>query len=373
MDFNENDVFRMEFKNITPLLQIDTNGTRDITTKKMYKKIDGFDTPIAVPIFSSNGLRGLMRRLGLKLIADIAKKNGYEMPKLSPDDMNFYASGADNTVKSILQLNYEETEKLRELVPNISLFGAGLSLIEGKTAVSELTPREEFLTREVKDENGDKIVKKNNLIGKISSVRFDETSRISALTPLLDLEDVERWKEFITNNNEAKAEMKKDVAELKKKINAEKKKDDPDQDKINEWQEEIKKRQDETKDEKTQTISAKEYVVPNVVFNGFVMAKSGFCFTDIEKGMLLSIFSMLSVQQIGSSKKDGFGIGEWRISNSAIGDIVTTADKDYLLEERKKEFTGDVQKYIDDFEKWVVENRVWEYIPLDKLVKKVKK
>ena len=112
--------------------------------------------------------------------------------------------------------------------------------------------------------------------------------------------------------------------------------------------------------------------MPNVVFNGFVMAKSGFCFTDIEKGMLLAILSALSVQQIGSSKKDGFGIGEWRISNSEIGDIITTADKDYLLEERKKEFTGDVQKYIDDFEDWVVKNRVWEYIPLDKLVKKVK-
>lgn len=346
----------IEFINKTPLLQIDVSDDSGTTTrtKRIYKNIEGSNYPIAVPVFSANAMRGLLRRISLEVIVNIGKEvDENYIPNLKAKTLNFHSSGDDKTVLSMNNLTYKQEVKLRELMPNISLFGAGLSFIEGKTAISELAPLDEQLIYEDKEGN----IKQNNLIRSITSVRFDETLRNSNLSVLVDSEDVEKWIELVDDNNKIKKE-KKALEEKAKKgtLNADEEK----------RLLEIK----DSKDNKTQMLSTKEYVVPNTIFKGSISSKRGMEFTDVEIGLLYACLIELSQRQLGSCKKEGFGVGNYLIS-SENGNIQSTCNEDYYLGKKEIVRTENIDKYLQIFTDFIIENKTWEYLDVEVLLSKL--
>lgn len=353
---NNNKSIEITFKNRTPLLQIDVSNKSTLSyTKKMWEKVDGIDYPIAIPVYSANALRGTLRRIGLRLIIQIGMQNDSSYsPQIDPKTLNFYASGDDKTVESINSLTYKQQEKLREIMPLISLFGAGLSTIEGKTAVSELRPiRESFLHL---DDEGK--IKSEKIVKTISSVRFDETMRNSSLSALLDNESVEEWLLFLQDNKDTKKRLK--VLLEKKKKNG----------MLEDAEEKELKNIMSFKDNQTQMISEKEYVVPNITFTSSIGEKRGMAFTDIEKGLLLASLLELSLTQLGSCKKEGFGVGDWNINYDDCS-IESLANEDYFLGEKKVMINQPAQEYINTFTDFIIQNRVWEYLKVDALFSKV--
>ncbi len=349
---------------VSPLLQIDVTDSKNHTpTKKEYMFTDKMDYPIAVPVFSANGIRGILRRLAIKSITDIGQKaDAFYKPAVKATTMNFYSSGSD-TVTYLKSLSFNQREKAREIMPMLDLFGAGLSAIEGKLAVSSLKPTEEQILRQkiTKKEDGteEEETVRNYLIRTLNVARFDEASRSSFLTPLLDQESVEEWLDFREREAVIK-NQKKDIAEK------------------------IKKKQQITDDEKkimetvvensTKMIASSDYVVPGTIMQGNIGIKRGFSdLTEIEKGLLFSILSELSLMQIGSKRNSGYGVIDWEISCDEYGSIVSLANPEYYLGKRKVfEIPDQIKSCIEEYQKWVVENRVWDYLEVDKLFEKIK-
>jgi hypothetical protein len=303
-------------------------------------------------------MRGILRRIALQVIVNVAKEhdNNY-LPKLKPETINFYASGDDNgsTVKSIKSLTYKESEMLRDLMPNISVFGSGLSFIEGKSAISELSPaKEDIFFLNGRDEYELKI-----LIRTINSTRIDETKKNGGLSVLMDEEDVKEW----IKNSEKNANTNKELKSLMDKEVKGTLSDD-----------EIEKLEELKQGEKTnstQMLSKKEYVIPGITFKGAIAAKRGMSFTDIEKGMLYACLTELSLRQIGSCKKEGFGVGNWKITGDEIN-IESKVDENCFLGEKKLKINDGATKYINIFRDFVIENKVWEYLEIEDLFERIK-
>jgi CRISPR type IV-associated protein Csf2 len=359
--------FKLEVKNLSPILQIDVSddGSGSIT-KKQYQFVDGFEYPIAVPIYTANSLRGIMRRLALKTIDEIAKKTDpFYAANLSAETINFYASGDNNSISALQKLKYSEIERLREIMPSISLFGAGLSLIEGKLAVSSLVPSKEQLTNlkvtKNKDGSENEELIKTTLIKTLNGIRNDEVNGSPILSSMIDIEDVEEWIKSKMDNqvdNKRKKALEKKLLDKKELSELEKK--------------ELKDFSN-FKNITTQMIHSHEYVIPGVTFFGSIGTKRGFDeLTEVETGLMFSVLSELSQMQLGSLKNKGYGVVNWDISYEGYGDIISRANERYFLDKRTMELSSDVLKSIKEYEKWVTDNRVWEYLSVDKLFKKIK-
>jgi len=357
-----NSTFRIDAVNLSPLLQIEIGGSSKGTatlTKRMYQFVKGYGRPIAVPVFSSNGMRGLLRRIILEQLAYIGKDNGHK-PNYSARSINLSASGDSNTVDAINKLTYYEVEKLRELSPLLSCFGAGLSGIEGKTAVTELRPDLECIMRM----DGDKLVP-NILIQEMTSVRFDQTKRKDTIFALIDEDDVQKWMDSVSENSADFKEKKALTAALKKAKEGKTRLSDEEEARMVEL--------DDVKSIQSQIISSKEYVVPNVLFHGSISAKRGFQLTQVEEGMLAYALYELVHRQIGSSKKDGFGVLEWTISHDTLGDIVGKVNPNYIVGKRDVQVSPKMQEAIEYYKTWAKENRTWEYLETERLLDAVNK
>lgn len=288
---------------VSPLAQITPTSSQDkdkefgtnasiSRTKKMWRFDTNTKETRLIPIFSANGIRGVLRRYAT-FIMNSRLKERHQDYSLSNESLHTYNTGAGKGVKFLDSLNYKESEKFRALNPIVSLFGAGLSGIEGKLAISNLTPSE--------------LPTKGSYLDKIFCVRFDETSRKTINTPFINMESVLQWKE-----EQARLAQERRAARAAKADNVQS--------------------EQERLDAMQQQTYMLEYIIPGVELNMSIRAKKGMALSDLELGVLYAALCELSKSQIGSHTRLGFGVLNWNIGTADESLIVAKANDKYILD-----------------------------------------
>lgn len=339
----ESGIFKIDVTTVTPMLQIEptaktnkdklTKASNVVTKKRKYVTENG--TLVDVPFFSANGYRGILRRnITSAIFGEIEKKDG---KKFGLNSIHLYASGGGTSNDGISGLNYVEKAKVREDNPFISCFGAGLSDIDGKLSVSDITP-----------------VIKDKHIGYQYGVRFDESQRNTILSPLLDKESIEKHEqemEKLRASTKSLIKLEEELLKLKKK-----KEENPTDDKIDEEINELEikiENERESKGMSYQQVYKAEFILPNTQMSSSVGTRAGYELTDIEKGMVLFGLIQTSQQSIGSYSRIGWGTNKWEVKN-ADGELLfsTIPDEKYVLHKETK-ITDLGHSMLKPFEEWL--------------------
>jgi len=313
------DTINITATTISPLVQT----TQNDVLRKRYILID--DVYFNEPFFSANGFRGLLRRLMTKNMVEIIQHKEPNF-QLSSEQFYLYSSGSSTDRKSIDNIAWDEIPKVREKAPILSLFGAGLSGISGKCAVSDLKPTHQHKVIKVTQDE-DKIENKRILPLSQNQLffRVDDFSKDTMLKQLVDIDDITNWKKEHT------------IAVKKSKE---------------------KKQSGETEKEKESHISQIidiESIMPNVTLSNSINPLYGQKFTDIELGLLIKTLLEVSQMQIGSQKRLGYGVLDWHVE--LYGQIMfsTICDKDYIF---NKTITTSkkCKELISIFDNWALKN-----------------
>lgn len=114
----------------------DTRGTITLLRRELIAQPDG--RLVHVPIVSGNTLRGRLRRVGEELLRDVLAYEG----KLQPAAAHALRGGGSLAKTSHEPLSGSRLARLRELVPQIGVFGAagGGTIIDGALAVGKVVP-----------------------------------------------------------------------------------------------------------------------------------------------------------------------------------------------------------------------------------------
>jgi CRISPR type IV-associated protein Csf2 len=298
--------FKIDTEVVTPVLQIEPTASSDkdlntkasmVRTKKRTIVLNG--KTFKVPYFSANGLRGIMRRnLAATIFSTLENKDG---KKMNVKNLHLYSSGGSTSNDGISDLNYVQKEELRENNPFISIFGAGLSDIDGKLSVSDLAFDLDSL-----DEAQ---IKK--LVDSSYGVRFDETQRNSIMSPLLDASAIEK---YTTELNELRASNKQ-ARKLEDEIKKLKELDDKSQAEITELEEKEIKLASliEEKGMSYQQVYKSENISIGSKLYSSVAPRAGYDFNELEKAVILYGLLLTSKQCIGSWARVGYGALKWHI------------------------------------------------------------
>jgi CRISPR type IV-associated protein Csf2 len=335
---------RINAKNITPVTQIEGNekilkkgetAPRDtIIVKTIKKNIN--DIIVSIPVYTANGTKGGLRRVITSIIFSAATKKN-----LSIDVENYHlmAAGGGNNYQ---QVDIETEEKIRELNPLVSAFGASLA-IPGKIAISHLEPKDVEKYIEVfETDNG--IFTKCRLIDTITfTIKDDVLEHNKFAKMFLTKEQIAQWEKKVSENREKR---KKD-----RELEVEK--------------------SEKTKKESIQHIQDMQYIIPNTEFVGYIGEIVPL--TDLEKGMLIKGLIEFSKEQLGSTKRWGYGVMEYEFQINEDGEvshIYSRCDDENIYVKNIELFLSDKQKeQLELFEKWL-ENITEENIQIAKLLKK---
>lgn len=339
-------IFKIDVTTVTPMLQIEPTDKKDkdslvkaskvVTKKRKYITEKG--TLVDVPFFSANGYRGILRRnLTSAIFGEIEKKDG---KKFGLNSIHLYASGGGTSNDGISKLNYVEKAQVREKNPFISCFGAGLSDIDGKLSVSDITP-----------------VIKEKHVGYQYGVRFDESQRSSILSPLLDKDSIakhEQEMEKLRATTKVLVKLEDELLRLKKK-----RKETTEEDIMSALDKEIDDleikiaNEKEDKNMSYQQVYRAEFILPNTQMASSIGARAGYELTDIEKGMVLFGLIQTSQQSIGSYSRIGWGTNKWEVKN-ADGELLfsTIPDEKYVLHKETK-ITDLGHSMLKPFEEWL--------------------
>ena len=313
MEVVMNDTIKITATTVTPLLQIDENGGQ----RRMYIYEGGQRG--AVPFFSANGFRGALRRMATRqLLAAMGEK----AKEIGPEAFYLLTSGASLGKISVDDAVTPENENLiRERFPVLSLFGAGLTGIEGKSAVAALFPASDTeriaYTKEGKPYSP--------LLGNDTYFRSDAIREEGLWRSLIDVESIMRWtQEYLKKVAESKAKKKSGEAKSEEHSNIQ------------------------------QPVSL-DFILPGVKLTSSINAKYGWEFSDVELGCLISALKELSTVQIGSAKRIGFGLLNWTVETGGAVLFRTECDPDYVLE-RHTSVTEEGERLIGAWREWLKEN-----------------
>ncbi len=222
-------------------------------------------------------------------------------------ELQLYGSGGTEAVDGIKGLNYVEQARLRAINPFISLFGAGLSDMDGKLAICDLTPNIQMSAEEMK---------KMRFIGMTYGVRFDDTGRQSVLSPLISVDEIAAYMKKLEEkrkNDKALYKLEDEVKKLQELDN---------EDKLSEkqkeelFEKEVKLEEDRKKKGLSyQQVFKAEHINPGIELFSSIAPRAGHTFTELEKSMLLHGLFTLSQQSIGSWGRVGYGRLAWHIKN----------------------------------------------------------
>lgn len=363
------DTIKVTAKTVTPLLQLDETGKQ----RRMYvyeNNVTG-----TVPFFSANGFRGILRRVAFKQQVEVAKSKDPDF-EVSPELFYLYTSGAalDKTSAVIGNyINYKTENIVRKNSPVISLFGAGLSNIEGKIAVADLFPStdmEKFREFEKKDGT---VGMMSNLMHSNTFYRSDSAMIADYLyRNIIDMEDVKEWNRYYYGLVII-AKLKKEIAKAKGNRNKieeilEKFKSKDENQSVKEQLNSItadvvlelveKEKEfsgDKEKDSHIQQPVSLDFIVPGVKLTSSINAKYGYELSDVELGCLISSLAEMSLMQIGSAKRIGFGVLDWTIEKDGEVLFESKSDPDYVLQ-KSISVSENGKKYIQAWKDWLNEN-----------------
>lgn len=336
--------FLIDVETVSPMLQIEptskqnkdplTKASKVVTKKRFYTAENGKATN--VPFFSANGYRGILRRtLSSCIFSNLEKKDGKKVDLAS---IHLYASGGGTSTEGLEGMNYIEKQECREANPYLSIFGAGLSDIDGKLSLSDIVP----------------VVKSEDMIGHLYGVRFDESERSSILTPFINTQSVEDYMVELEKKRSAANKLRgleKKLEENKKELEI-----NPDDEKLKEEKNNLESQIELEKEEKGmsyQQVYKAEFIRPNIKMCSSVSTRAGHEFTEIEMGMILYGLIKTSQQQIGSYSRIGWGVCNWEVKNSNNETLFTTiADTKYILQNETK-ISEQGEKILAPFKKWL--------------------
>lgn len=304
---------------VSPLLQLDLNGKQ----RKKFVLIE--DEHYLEPFFSANGLRGILRRIMTKDMVEIIRKKDPKF-NLTPEDFYLFTSGSSTDKKSINSISWKKINEIREKLPILSLFGAGLTGISGKCAISDLKPISNITRYKIiKNKDEIEIKKAIPLTNNTIFFRMDDLQKNIDLQTIVDQDDIVKWQK----------KYYKDVKTSK-----------------------ILKENGDAETEKTSHISQViecESIIPNVTLTSSINPLYGHKFTNIEIGLFLKALIELSKQQIGASKRLGYGVLDWHIDLNGESMFSTICDKDYIFN-KKIEMSKKSNDYIQTYEEWASRN-----------------
>lgn len=334
--------FLIDVTTVTPMLQIEPTASNNkdkltmasnvVTKKRRFATENG--KFVDVPFFSANGYRGILRRnITKEIFENISKKDG---KKFGIKSIHLYSSGGGTSNDGLKSLSYQETNDLREKNPFISCFGAGLSDIDGKLSVSDIIP-----------------VNKTYNIDYQYAVRFDDTQRASILTPLIDMEAVQKHNEELDKLRLATKSLVKKEESLKKlQIEYSNNPSDELLEEINELKIAVAEERD-SKGMSYQQVYKAEMIFPNTQMSSSIGTRAGYELTELEKGMILFGLIQTSQQSIGSYSRIGWGTNIWEVKNSeGITLFKTTPDSKYILQ-KHTEITEAGRAILKPFEGWL--------------------
>lgn len=305
---------RITATTVSPLLQTGEAGGQ--RTRFVYE--DGERGRI--PFFSANGLRGSLRRMATRQqLSSCDCKD-----KIIPEIFYLYTSGAGLSRISIGDIVTPENEMdVRENAPILSVFGAGLSAIEGKVAVADFTPSPDQERWGVSD-NGSRY---SLLMGKETNFRTDSIRDAELWNEVLNVEQIKKWRDDY-------AEM---VADSKKSKATAKASGDND-----------------AKEENShiQQPVTSDFILPGVKLTSSIKAKYGHDISDVEMGMIISALIELSQTQIGSSARIGWGVLDWTVEYDGQLLFKTEANPEYILD-KKVITTKKGEELVDAWKAWL--------------------
>jgi len=328
---------QLKLKNITPLCQIEGNtkervkhlDNTEIDTviiKTLTKLVDGI--PVEIPIYTANGIRGLLRRVAGSILIEKYLEKGYE---IKPTDFHLMMAGGGNNFQT---QPFEIEEKVKKLNPVISLFGTSLA-IEGKLMVTHLEPEDALIKVYENEEN---IYAKSQIMKKMIFIKKDDILQHTKFGRFLTKEDIENWEKMV----------EKTQIQRKKERN----------DEVNEKK---------TKKVAIQSILAKYYIVPNVSFKGFISSK--YPLSDLEKGLMLSALKRVVNEPLGSTLNWGFGVCDWEIDINDSGSKIIAKSKDNFIFDKQLQLilSDEDEKLVENFNEWL-ENISPENIEISKVL-----
>lgn len=335
--------FKIDVTVVSPLLQIEPTSSNDKdkltkasmvrTKKRRYVNENG--TISEEPFFSANGFRGILRRnIASDIFADLEKKDG---AKANLDTIHLYASGGGANNGGIASLTYAEKAAFRERNPFISLFGAGLSDIDGKLSVCDLVP----------------VDKDKRIVDTFLGIRFDESERHSILTPLLDTESVDAYKKELEIKRATDKKLRKLEEEIKA-LNKELKNNEEAEllTKIADLEASYAQMQEEKGMKYQQTYRA-EFISPGTKMTSSIATRGGHEMTELETSMMLHGLLKMSSQNIGSYSRIGWGALNWHVMDDMGNTLFkATCDEQYILS-RNIEVSDAGKKLLKPFGDWL--------------------
>lgn len=298
-------MINISFQTKSPLCQIDKTeddkikNVKVIKTKKQKVFIEnkhGQKKALSVPIYTGNGFRGMLRRETMAVMLEALAKNTKDSEKLiaTPEDYHLMNSGGGNMYQ---EQPFDIEDKVRELNPQISLFGASLA-IKGKLRVSNFVPFE-------KDDNGEVFYqfyesKEGNVF---SSILADTTIIVrdgildrDKNSQYLTHEQIEEWLEKSDENNKARAKDRENEDKSKK-----------------------------VKKETIRGMLDREYVAVGVDFFGGISEREKL--TNIEKGLLILGLEKAVLNNLGSTSANDFGKVKYTIEIDKDSKLETDVDE----------------------------------------------
>lgn len=316
-EFNMENVISIAIKANTPLLQLDVNGEQ----RKRYVFDEDDEVTFKEPFYSANGLRGLLRRVAY---VNLAKAVYGEDVKNKTDIDSFftYTSGAGADKKSIEEVDYKIEKIIREKMPLLSLFGAGLSSIAGKVGIDDMRPYSKSGKNYVllnKDDEAKSTSTTSLFIERQTFVRDDSSKKLGFLKQIVNEQDLAKFNEEYTKAVATSKAVKKESGAKETDVNM------------------------------GQLIDIEFIKAGTTLISSINPINTDL--SKLELACLVHTLNSATTIQIGSAKRLGFGRLSWTIRYE--GESLITMERGKISAYYKKDVSSKGKELIEFYEEWL--------------------
>ena len=275
---------------------------------------DGVKTLIT-PYYTGNSFRGKLRRASTQMLLETAIKKDIAV---TADAFHLMNAGGGPTYSRQL---FKIEEKVRELNPLISLFGASLA-ISGKLITPNLMPYKEIVDGQgvyyysTNEEDGSIY---SNITAKNLFIKTDDLLDRRGNAKFMSDEAILEWQSRAAENAQNVAKSRNTDTKVKK--------------------------------ETLKTVMNQNFIIRGVDFYSS-LGEIG-SLTQIEKGLLYRSLEIVILDSLGAYKSKGFGLCNYKIEFED-GSVIETKINEYLQAEIiKKDYKEDTADAIAAFDKWL--------------------